>query len=681
MDRQTRRKQAVSLGLESLESRQLLSASPPFHSAGEIAYHKLEKNQPRKFRITDRFAYNLPDGGRVYLSLYGPGSLKGTRVDADGKLYLSFNGTGQKSAIVGRVVGGDGRAPLGAIIPYGIRNNPNSQTGSGAAPIAFINLHRFDLKQNGLINLLGGVGAFYLGSAGPDTVIYMKQGPISPILNPFTRAGIVQTSPSGIQIIPPTTVGVTLPSGSTFAGEALIPADAIAAQTLIQGAATGTNPVRGIDFQIDRIDATAAVNGGARLQPSQLYAAAYDPTTKSAQLLRFQYESTTKTAALVDGSTPIPIGTPGSVANAPEVGLSRYQNAQGTQQLVVLVGVGSTVYAYDALNPSNTPIGSFTTGNLTDALGNPITAPINGVGASPSGTVLGFGQPPANADLTQTAGTLVNIDVTKSVNTGQAVAVGSAYSPKNGFNQTGGVTGVSASNAIATVGAAHFNTFTPDLFKAGFLAASVSGSGLSEAGRSAIASPTVGSTITNAQANYTAFQAFQGLGSVEQNLALWTGSSVVNDAGGNPSYVRNQISLYNSAATGAPFFANASFPTPLGYTITGLSESFHPELVGAAIVDVQGNLRSLRSNSIRGGVINVNGNLQTLTVGAMSQSTVVGRPLSHVQIFKRGENVNLLSTPIRKGNRGGVRVYSVNVLRPFGPLNDPSPRVLLPPIT
>lgn len=680
MDRQTRRKRATSLGLESLESRQLLSASPPLLSTGEIAAHKQEKATAHQFRITDRFKYTLPNGGKVFLSLYGPGSLKGTRVDANGNLFLSFNNTGQKSAIVGRVEGGDGRAPLGAIVPYALRNNPNSQTGSGAPGIAFINLHRFDLKQNGLINLLGGVGAFYLGSAGPDTTIYMKQGPISPILNPFTRAGLVQTTPSGLQIIPPTTVGVTLPSGSTFAGEALIPADATAASLATAGVST-TTPFRGIDFQIDRIDATAAVNGGARLQFAQVYAAAYNPATSTAQLLRYQYNPTTKSAALASGSSPITIGTAGGVTAAPEVGLSRYQNAQGNQQLVVLVGVGSTVYAYDALDPSSTPIGSFTTTNLTDALGNPITAPINGVGSSPSGTVIGFGQPPANANLTQTAGTLVNINVTQSINTGQAVAVGMPYSPKNGFNQTGGVTGVSASNAVATVGAAHFNTFTPDLFKAGFLGASISNAGLAEAARSQISAPVMGSTITNAQPSYTAFAPFQALGSIEQNLALWTGSSIVNDASGNPSYVNNQISMYNSAATGAPFFANASFPTSLGYTITGLGESFHPELVGASIIDVQGNLRSLRANSIRGAAINVNGGFQTLTVGSIAQSTVVGRPLYHVQVFRRGDNVNLYSTPIRKGNRGGVQLFSVNVLRPFGPLNDPAPRVPQPPIS
>ncbi|MFO0957368.1 MAG: hypothetical protein U0800_07855 [Isosphaeraceae bacterium] len=633
-----------------------------------------------KFKVTDRFSYTLPNGGKVYLSLYGLGSLKGTRVDADGNLFLSFNATGQKSGIVGRVVGGDGRAPLGGIVPYALRNNPNSQTGSGAPGIAFINLHRFDLKQDGLINLLGGVGAFYLGSAGPDTTIYMKQGPISPILNPFTRNGIVQTTSSGLQIIPPTTVGVTLPSGSTFAGEALIPADAVAAQTTTSGTSNSTS-FQGIDFQIDRIDATAAPNGGPRLQFAQIYAAAYNPATSSAELLRYQYDPATRTAALAEGSTPIAIGTPGAVTAAPEVGMSRYLDARGTQQLVVLVGVGSTVYAYDALNPTSTPIGSFTTTNLKDALGNPITAPINGVGSSPSGTVIGFSQPPANADLTQTAGTLQRINVTESINTGQAVAIGAPFSPRNGFNQTGGVTGVSASNAVATVGAAHFSSFTPDLFRAGFLGASISGAGLSEAARSQISAPAIGSVITNAQPNYAAFGAFQALGSIEQNLALWTGSTIVNDAGGNPQSVNNQISLYNSAATSAPFFANASFPTALGYTITGLGESFHPELVGASIIDVQGNLRSLRASSIRGGVINVNGQLQTLTVGTLSQSTVVGRPLAHVQVFRRGDNVNLYSTPIRKGTRGGVRIFSVNVLRPFGPLNDPAPRVPQPPIT
>ena len=214
MDGRKRRKRWGLLTLEGLEGRQLLSRTPPFLSVGEIAAHNLEPAFPKFNRIEHR----LSDGGLVTLSLYGPGSLKGT-VFVDDTLYLSFSGTDSRhSALVGRVSGGTGRAKLGAIVPYVLRNNPYSQTGSGAPPITFINLHQFDLQPQGVINLLGGIGAFFLGSAGPNTTINMKQGPISPILNSLTRQGIVSTSPSGLQIIPATTVGVTLPGGSTFAG-------------------------------------------------------------------------------------------------------------------------------------------------------------------------------------------------------------------------------------------------------------------------------------------------------------------------------------------------------------------------------------------------------------------------------------------------------------------------------
>lgn len=670
MERRTRRKPVTQLTPESLEGRILLSARPPFLSAGEIAYHKIEVPFPKFNRIVHR----LSDGAVVTLSLYGPGSLRGTKFIGD-TLYLSFNNTdAQRSGIVGRVEGGGGRAKLGAIVPFALRTNPYSQTGSGAPAINYINLHRFDLQPRGIINLLGGIGAFFLGSAGPNTTINMKQGPISPILNPFTREGIITSNSQGRQIIAPTTTGVTLPGGSTFAGEAIIPADA--ARSANQNTRVA---FQGIDFQISRIDAAPAPNNAPRLQFSKIYATAYNADTKTAQLLYYQYDPLNQGAGLVPGFTPITLGTPGAVTDKPEVGLGRYTNAEGLSQLVVLVGLGSTVTAYDALSPNDPPIGSFTTTNLRDAKGDPITTRITGVGSSPVGTVLSFEQPPGTMNLEQTAGTIVQVNVTQSVNTGSAVATGLPFSPRNGFNQTGGLTGVSNSNSFGTVGAAHFSSFTPDLFLAGFMAVSAGQRSLSESARGQITSPIFGSTITNAQPDYTTFAQFQGLGSIEQNLALVTGTSIRRDQDGNPVRVENQVSLYNAGTRPVSFFANADFPTDLGYTITGLSESLHPELVGAALIDVQGNLRSLRSDFIRGAVVNVNGTLQTLRVGEMSQSTIVGRPLAHVDIVHRGENVELFSTPQREGTRGDVRVFPVNTLRPFGPLVQPSPRTP-PPI-
>jgi hypothetical protein len=649
-----------------------LTITPPFNSAGEIAAHRLETDFPKFNRIVHR----LSDGGLVTLSLYGPGSLKGTTFVGD-TLYLSFNATdAQHSGIVGRVTGGTGRAKLGAIVPFALRDNPYSPTGTGAPPINYINLHQFDLQQHGIVNLLGGIGAFFLGSAGPNTTINMKQGPISPILNPFTRQGVVSTDTTGRQIIAPTTVGVTLPGGSTFAGEAIINPDAAALTT---SSTTSQRAFEGIDFQINRIDAAPAPDGGARLQNPDIYAAAYDPATQSAQLLLYRYDPLNKNASLAPGSTPVPILAPGAVTTPPEVGLARYTNAMGLSELVVLVGFDSTVIAYDALNPAVGPIGSFTTTGLRDVKGNPITARITGVGSTSNATVLSFAQPPANGDLTTTAGTLQKIDVTASLNSGMAVPLGLPFSAQKGFNQTGGVTGVAESNAVATVGAAHFNSFTPDLFQAGFLGVTPNNRGLTEAARGQITAPLLGSTITNATPDYTFFARFQALGSIEQNLALVTASNIVNDQNGNPVSVDNKVSLYNAGTQSATFFATADFPTALGFQITGLSESFHPELVGSALIDVQGNLRSLQSSFVRGGVVNVNGTLQTLRVGTMSDSTVVGRPLAHVDIRHRGANVNLLSTPQRKGTRGGVQVFTVNQLRPFGPLVEPAPRTP-PPI-
>jgi hypothetical protein len=636
-----RKTRSVKPVLESLEGKLLLSAVPPTISDGEKAAHDLETPFP-KF---NRFSYALPGGGRVFISLYGPGSLRGTRVE-NGVLHLSFNGTTQRSGIVGRVQGVRGRAPVGSIIPYALRNTPDSVIGGGAPEIAYINLHRFKLINGGRINLLGGIGAMYLGEAGPNTQIYMKQGPISPILNSITRPLVFRDTPTGLEIIPPTTVGVTAPSGSTIAGELLVPSDAAASQAVSRE--TPLEELYGIDFQIDKINARPAPNEGPRLQFPQMFAVDVDGGGNT-DLIRYQVNLADNVAR---ETLRLPLG---NLVHTPEVGLGRLDN----DRLVVLVGAGTTVRVYDALDPTMA-LGSFTTTNLS-GIGS---APITGVGSSPVTTVLSF-DTPMDMD-TMTSGAAWQIDLSASLASGQAVPIGSVFRPERGFNLLAGATGAAGSDALVLLGDAHFDSFTPNKIQAGFLGVRASETRLTEGGRAQIRSPS-GSEITKSvlDTDPDPFPNTGALGSVEQNLALVT--SFANGI--------NTVSFYNTASTTGGFLENVAFTNDS--RITGLSESYHPELVGASVIDVQGNLRTFRAGDVQGMVLNVNNFLIKTTIHRASDSTIVGRPVAHVDIGTRS-NVEIFSTPRPVEDRGGVRIFEASVLRPFGPLMIPTGRRLLP---
>src|SRR5262245_27226883 len=101
----------LSPWLEGLESRQLLSSTAIRRAiatgaaaSGAVAHS------------ATRFAYTTPSGGRATRQIVGLGNLAGTSVDSSGALNLVYNGTNAYSKIVGRVNGGNGRAPLASIL-------------------------------------------------------------------------------------------------------------------------------------------------------------------------------------------------------------------------------------------------------------------------------------------------------------------------------------------------------------------------------------------------------------------------------------------------------------------------------------------------------------------------------------------------------------------------------------
>jgi len=120
--------------------------------------------------------------------------------------------------------------------------------------------------------------------------------------------------------------------------------------------------------------------------------------------------------------------------------------------------------------------------------------------------------------------------------------------------------------------------------------------------------------------------------------------------------------------------------------ISDLSESFRPELngsaaagTGPALIDVQGNIQSLRGLTANGLVLNDTGYLNLIKTGQLSNSTILAQPIGHVQTppAQRTNDVLLISTDNRDfGKRGGVNTLVANLYQ-IGPLsltnNSPNP--------
>ena len=80
--------------------------------------------------------------------------------------------------------------------------------------------------------------------------------------------------------------------------------------------------------------------------------------------------------------------------------------------------------------------------------------------------------------------------------------------------------------------------------------------------------------------------------------------------------------------------------------LSDLSESFRPDLAGTAIIDVQGNIQSFRGLSANGLVLNDTGNLNLVKTGLLTNSTIIGQPVGHIQTpLNHRSNVLIISSP------------------------------------
>ena len=366
-----------------------------------------------------------------------------------------------------------------------------------------------------------------------------------------------------------------------------------------------------------------SVNGTPRTTPlanPQIFG--YDPTSQ--QLLRFD----ARTGGVLG---MILVANNGAVETG--VGLGRLFGRQ-----VVLVGTGNLVQVFDVV--TGAPRGSF----LTDTIPG-------------FTTVTGIGQTDRNVQLSDSTANLVQpISLALSLASGHAVPAGAPtrpvppFMPTREFFLSGGATGVAGLPSEYLTGAAHFDTFQPNQTQFGILTVNTVNDQLVETARTAVTTPS--SIVTNVPPNNTPM----ALGSIDQSLALVT---AVDATAGT-----NTVTLYDPRTAAAQGTVNLLWPNRL----TGLSESFHPELQGAAVINVGGILKRLQVGRATGMVVNTIGFLNEAHLGTATDSALVAEPIGHVSIHRR-RNVSIYSSADRGSPQGGVIL--VPGLRPLGPLTPP----------
>lgn len=392
---------------------------------------------------------------------------------------------------------------------------------------------------------------------------------------------------------------------------------------LVPGAAgttsttTTTETIPGMSLVINQVNAAPR---SVTLADPQVFG--YDPTSQ--QLVRFD----ARTGGVLGA---IPVSNNGATETG--VGLGRVQGHQ-----VVLVGTGNLVQAFDVV--TGAPRGSF----LTDTI--PGFTTVTGIGQ----TDRGVGLSDSTANLVQA------IDLDQSIATGHVVPAGTPtapvapFTPTRDFTLSGGATGVAGlSNGFLT-GAAFFDSFQPTTTEFGVLTVNTVKDQLVETARTAVTSPS--SIVSNVPPTNTPI----ALGSVDQSLALVT---AVNTTPGT-----NTMTLYDPRSLAAQGSVNLLWANRL----TGLSESFHPELQGAAIINVGGIVKRMQVARSTGMVVNTIGFLNEAHLGRATDAVLVADPIGHISIAQRN-NVTILSTADRGSPKGGVTL--VPGLRPVGPLTSP----------
>jgi len=629
--------------LESLEQRELLNSRLTLKGGpinNQDLRHYIIQKVVNQVPVSDRrLSYTTPEGTHVTVTLYGIGSLAGTTIRPDGSLDLVYNKTNAFSGIVGKVSGGTGQATLNTLRDGAVPILDLS--GVNADPLGPVNLKDFNLVDGGNINLTGGATRLILGSIGQNTQIHLKS-----IANPgappggggLVGAGIVSPASNGTVTVnsnpfldasnnpPSSSFGTSTGSASTTTTTTSSTSNPSGLPFINTGGASPVTTATGINIQVKNIN--GASRSSAALGDPQIFG--YDPVANA--LVRF--DATTGASLQT-----IPLTGLGTA-------ISGAAMARDQGRLVVIVGDGTTIQAFDAV--TGNPMGSFTTTNLASLGFNTI----DGLGSTDFRTVLTDASAGAN-------GQAIVISVGQSLAAGHAVPLGPAFAPQREFELSGGATGVAGTETVYLTGAAHFDSFQPNLTQFGIMALSTGNNNLTELSRTAVTSPK--SIVNTGPPGSAKGNPINALGSVDQTLALITDS-------------QNDVTFYNPKTLAVVGTVHLADPNRL----TGLTESFHPELVNTALIDVQGDVANFRGLAATGLVLNVSGGINLVQLNSAADSTIIGHPVAHLDIPVRNDNVNIYSTTrinttfhnVPLYNRGGVTVVNPN-LPVMGPLSLP----------
>jgi len=668
--------------IEGLEGRELLNGS-----RGHEAHARATQSASTS---NNRLDYATLGGVKVHLQLSGPGSLAGSGVSG-GILNLVYSGTTASSVVAGTVKGGSGAAPLGTItnanVPIG------STTGLGGEIIGAIRLPAFNLISGGVVNLLGGVNELDLNSVAANTQIRLRDTPLvttsTATATTLTTAnatsgsinntaggtsGVISAGASsggnlnvrGAGTLEPVATGFggnnvgaingaiamipTVGNGQNFAGTPGLNQSAVSsgrnltysvdnlggtrlttiAGTFMPGPNLieprdvskpgGPPPPPGVIVNVHHV-AGGPTLGSPPLGDAQIFG--YDPAAQA--LIRFD---------AVTGAQLQSIAVPASTSGGGGVALAR-----SAGRLVALVGIGPEVVAFDAA--TGLPAGAFAVAGLSRSG----IQSVSGLASSGESTVV--------VDATDGPdGTAQAIDVTRSLATGQAVAVGSSFSPGREFVLSGGIAGVPGNPNFYASGGAHFDTFSPNMTQAGILAINPAGGKLAEASRASLTSQ--GNFVTANPDGSIATNPSRALGSIDALLAL-------DDGVKNGQNVISLLTPSGLSNSGTITLADAN-------PLAGLSSSFHPEIANAALVNVQGNVQSFTARDATGLILNDAGNLNLVAIGRASNSSIVGLPFGHVEIPVR-DNVSIVTSSRLVGTRGDVTINPS--ARQVGPLTLP----------
>ena len=666
-------------GLESLEGRQLLNGAFP-------SLHQTVKNTPLTEPILRRFAYTAPGGAKVVIELFGAGNLYGTNVDpSDGSLNLRFSGTNQETGILSTVVGGTGVAPLRSV--QSLNLPAGSLSGVGGTLINIVDLPGFDLIPGGRINLTPGVHVLTLNSTAADTQINLREVPQNTTVTTSTGSssttitnGTVSTgsTTTGTTVsgtttttsTPTSTTTTVLPASTTQNGQTLtysyapdggqtltgvsgqfVPGANVVLQNITPGS---PNPQPGAPPAPPGVKiAIKNVNGPARasqaLGDAQVYG--YDPVAGA--LIRFDTVTGTQTQTIpLAGILPDP---------AVEAGVAL---SQVNGKLLVLVSDGSNVYAFNTAD--GTPAGEFSLSNLkaADDLADPLrlgTFDNQTVIADPTGGTNGLGA-------------ILPIDVAASLASADKQAQPvldtsgdpiPAYSLTRNFGLAGGLSGVAGGDTLYAAGGGIFDPYQPNQFLLGLSALGFANvptgvASFGEVSRSAVTGLN-GMSILSNSTGATASSLNNALGSVDQDLALFTGQTT-SSAGATV----DTVTLINPVSG----TEQSTITLDDSNALSSLSGSFRPSLAGAALVDVQGDTQSFKASSTQGLVFSGEGNVNLVQIKEASDTLILGYPFGHAAIPHRSD-VTIISSTRSVGGRNGVTV--VPKIKPTGPLFLPTP--------